>query len=257
MAKKTNVKRAARVEKNNRNMNRALELLTAGFLAEFYLLLINNYFVRGTVNQLVTVSHLLEGLVYAGLVLVAAGIVLLIVGKKKNKGFTKLTKWLLIAGVFLTLSSELMLKVYPQGTTAMCIFVPVVMILGVIFLMYQREFSVQTAALAISILAMVLLSRGAGNANWSLLVKGYSICAAVVVAILLVVACAAQRGDGCIGSVRIFQSGAGYKVLCVVLAVCLAAIIAALFVSSLAYYGVWGLSVLLFILAVYYTVKML
>ena len=255
MAKKTNVKRAARVEKNNRNMNRALELLTAGFLAEFYLLLINNYFVRGTVDQLVAVSYLLEGLVYAGLVLVAAGIVLLIVGKKKDKDFTKLTKWLLIAGVFFTLSSELMLKIYPQGTTAMCIFVPIVMILGVIFLMYQREFSVQTVALAMSILAMVLLSRGGGN--WSIVVKGYSICAAAAVAILLVVVCVAQRSDGCVGSVRIFPSGTGYKMIYLVLAICLAAIVAALFVSGVAYYGVWALSVLLFILAVYYTVKML
>ena len=255
MAKNTNVKRAARVEKNNRNMNRALELLTAGFLAEFYLLLINNYFVRGTINQLVTVSYLLEGFVYVGLALVAAGVVLLIVGRKKDKGFTKLNKWLLIAGVFFTLSSELMLKVYPQGTTAMCIFVPVVMILGVIFLMYQREFSAQTAALAMSILAMVLLNRGSGN--WSLIVKGYSICAAAAVAVLLVISCVAQHSDGCIGSVRIFQSGAGYKVLYLVLAACLAAIVAALFVSGIAYYGVWALSALLFILAVYYTVKML
>ena len=255
MAKKTNVKRVARAEKNNRNMNRALELLTAGFLAEFYLLLVNNYFVRGTVNQLVTMSYVLEALVFVGLALVAAGIVLLIVGKKKEKDFAKLTKWLLIAGVFFTLSSELMLKIYPQGTTAMCIFVPVVMILGVIFLMYQREFSVQTAALALSILAMVLMNRGSGN--WSLVVKGYSICAAAVIAVMLVIAYKAQRGDGCVGSVRIFPSGADYKMLYVVLAVCLVAIVAALFVGSIAYYGVWALSVLLFILAVYYTVKML
>ena len=255
MAKKTNAKRVARAEKNNRNMNRALELLTAGFLAEFYLLLVNNYFVRGTVNQLVTMSYVLEVILYVGLALVAAGIVLLVVGRKKNKDFGNLSKWLLIAGVFFTLSSELMLKVYPQGTTAMCIFVPVVMILGVIFLMYQREFSVQTAALALSILAMVLMGRGGGN--WSPVVKGYSICAAVAVVVLLVIAYKAQRSDGCVGSVRIFPSGAGYKTLYLVLTVCLAAIIAALFVGSIAYYGVWVLSVLLFILAVYYTVKML
>lgn len=255
MAKKTNVKRAARVEKNNRNMNRALELLTAGFLAEFYLLLVNNYFVRGTINQLVTMSYVLEVLMYVGLALVAAGIAMLIVGKKKNKDFSKLNKWLLIAGVFFTLSSELMLKVYPQGTTAMCIFVPVVMILGVIFLMYQREFSVQTAALALSVLAMVLMNRG--NGNWSLVVKGYSVCAALVIAALAVIAYLAQRSEGCIGSVRIFQSGASYKMLYLVLVICLAAIVAAMFVGSIAYYGVWGLSVLLFILAVYYTVKML
>lgn len=255
MAKKTNVKRAARVEKNNRNMNRALELLTAGFLAEFYLLLVNNYFVRGTVNQLVTMSYVLEVLVFVGLALVAAGIVLLVVGRKKNKDFTKLNKWLLIAGVFFTLSSELMLKIYPQGTTAMCIFVPVVMILGVIFLMYQREFSVQTAALAMSILAMVLLNRGGGN--WSLVVKGYSICAAVAVVALQLITLKAQRNNGCISGVQIFSSDAGYKVTYLVFVVCFVAIVAALFVGNVAYYGMWALSALLFILAVYYTVKML
>ena len=257
MAKNTNVRRAARAEKNNRNMNRALELLTAGFLAEFYLLLVNNYFVRGTINQLVTMSYVLEVLVYVGLALVAAGIVLLIVGRKKSREFTGLVKWLMIAGVFFTLSSELMLRIYPQGTTAMCILVPAVMILGIIFLMYQREFSVQAAALAMSILAMVLLNRGMDNASWSLIVKSCGICAAVVIALLLAIACAAQRGDGCIGSVRIFPSGAGYKTLCLVLAVCIAAIVAALCISGIAYYGVWALSALLFILAVYYTVKML
>ena len=255
MAKKTNMKRAARVEKNNRNMNRALELLTAGFLAEFYLLLVNNYFVRGTVNQLVTMSYALEVLLYVGLALVAAGIVLLIVNKKKDKGLTNLNKWLLIAGVFFTLSSELMLKVYPQGTTAMCVFVPVVMILAIIFLMYQREFSVQAVALAMTILAMVLLSRGSGN--WAMVVKGYSVCAALVIAALAVVAYLAQRNDGCIGSVRLFPSGAGYKILYLILIVCLAAIVAALLVGGIAYYGVWAMSVLLFLLAVYYTVKML
>lgn len=257
MAKNVNNKRAARAEKNGRNMNRAMELLTAGFIAELYLLLVNNYFVKGTVGQVLAMMTVLKVLLYVGLALVAAGIVLLIVGREKNKDFTKLSRWLLIVGVFFTLSSELMLKVYPQGTTAMCIFVPVVMILGVIFLMYQREFSVQTAALAMSILAMALLSRGVGNANWSLIVKGYSICAAAAVAILLAITCAAQRGDGCIGSVRIFPSGTGYKIIYLVLAVCLVAIVAALFVDSIAYYGVWVLSVLLFILAVYYTVKML
>ena len=255
MAKNINAKRAARVQKNNRNMNRALKLLTVGFLAEFYLLMINNYFVRGSVSQVVAMSYVLEALVYVGLALVAAGVALLVVGKKKDKDFTDWSRWLLIAGVFFTLSSELMLKVYPQGTTAMCIFVPVVMILGIIFLMYQREFSVQAAALALAILAMVLLGRG--SASWSLVVKGYSICAAAVIAALLLIALKAQRSDGCIGTIRLFPSGADYKMLYLIFAVSFAAIIAALFVGSIAYYGVWALSVLLFILAVFYTVKML
>ncbi len=254
---KINNKRAARMEQNNRNMNRTLELLTAGFLAEFYLLMVNNYFVRGTISQLAAVATALEYMVYVGIALVLAGVVLLFVNRKKDKGLTKTNKWLIIAGVFFTLSSELMLTVYPQGTTAMCIFVPVVMILGVIFLLYQREFSVQTVALVISITAMFLLGRGAGKANWALIVKGYSVAAIAVLLVMLFLTYTAQKNGGAVKGIAVFPAKTDYKMVYAVLAVCVAAILAALLVGSVAFYGVWVLSIALFVLAVYYTVKML
>ena len=40
-AKKNDPKREARIAKNNRGLHRALTLFTAGFIAEFYLQLIN------------------------------------------------------------------------------------------------------------------------------------------------------------------------------------------------------------------------
>lgn len=256
MAKDT-TKRTLRREKNDRCMNRALELLTAGFLGEFYLLLINNYFVKGGVGQVLAVSHMLEVLVYVGLALVAAGIAMLIVNKKHGKEFTALNKWLLISGVFFTLSSELMLKIYPQGTTFMCILVPVIMVLGIVFLMYPREFSVQAAALALSILAMVLLGRGSGKANWTLVVKGYSVFAVLAVLALQLLVLVAQKNDGCVKTLQLFPSKTDYKLTYAVFVVCVLVILAALFVGNAAFYGMWVLSVLLFVLAVYYTVKML
>lgn len=256
MAKNTN-KRTMRREKNDRCMNRALELLTAGFLGEFYLLMVNNYFVKGSIEQLVAMSYVLEVLVYVGLALVAAGVALLIVNKKKEQGFTALNKWLLISGVFFTLSSQLMLKIYPQGTTFMCILVPVIMVLGIVFLMYQHEFSVQTAALSLSILATVLLNRGAGKTNWTLIVKGYSVFAVFAVLALQILVLMAQRNDGCVKTLLLFPSKTDYKLTYAVLVVCVLVILAALFVGNAAFYGTWVLSILLFVLAVYYTVKML
>ena len=257
MAKNMNNKRTERTEKNSRSMNRALELLTAGFIAEFYLLMINNYFVKGSVGQVLTMMTVLKVLLYAGLALVAAGIVLTVLSRKKSNIKPALSGWLLIIGVFFTLSSELMLKIYPAGTTAMIILVPVVMILGIIFLLYQREFSVQAMALALSILAMILLGRGAGKESWALVVKGYAVFAMIAVAAIEVFCTMAQKNDGCIGNLRVFPPKADYRLAVTVPALCFVAILAALFASGVAYYGMWALSVVLFVLAVYYTVKML
>lgn len=55
-------------------------------------------------------------------------------------------KWLLGLGLFFGVSSLLMRRVYPMGTTVMCILVPVLMLLAVVFLLYQHEFAVHTIA---------------------------------------------------------------------------------------------------------------
>ena len=251
MAKNTNSKRAERMGKNNRNLNLAMKLLTVGFLAEFYLLLVNNYFVK-----VLIMATVLKVLFYLGCALVGGGVVLLALHGKK-KLFAQLSSWFLAGGVFLTLSSQLMLKVYPQGTTFLYIIVPVIMILGIVFLMYQREFSVQTLALSASIGAMMLLNRSVGKTNWTAIAKGCSALAALGVLVLLVLVFLASRNDGCIRTLRVFPLGTDYKLTYAVLAVCLIAILTALFVSGTAFYGTWVLSILLFILAVYYTVKML
>lgn len=256
MAKNINSKRAERMEKNNRNMNAAIELLTVGFFAEIYLLLVNNFFVKGTVGQVLTMATVLKVVFYLGCALVGAGVVLLVMREKK-KLFARLSAWLLVGGVCLTLSSQLMLKIYPQGTTLLCIAVPALMLLGIIFLMYQREFSVQVLALSVSISAMVLLSRGAGKEAWATIVKGYSVLAVLAVLAMQLLVLAAQRNDGCIKTLRVFPSKTDYKLTYAVFVVCVLVILAALFVGNAAFYGTWVLSILLFILAVYYTVKML
>ena len=109
MAKNTNSKRAERMGKNNRNLNLAMKLLTVGFLAEFYLLLVNNYFVKGAVGQVLIMATVLKVLFYLGCALVGGGVVLLALRGKK-KLFAQLSGWFLGGGVFLTLSSQLMLK---------------------------------------------------------------------------------------------------------------------------------------------------
>ena len=70
-----NNKRAERMARSDRNVNRAMVVLTAGLVAEFYLLMMNSYFVKGSVGQVLTMMTVLKVLGIAGAALFGAGLV--------------------------------------------------------------------------------------------------------------------------------------------------------------------------------------
>ena len=256
---KNNDKRAERIARSNRNVNRAITLLMVGVIAEFYLLMVNNYFVKGGVGQVLTMMSVLKALGIIGAAAFGAGLVMWIM-RKKWRGCGPAAPWLLCAGFFFAMSSELMLRIYPQGTTMMCVIVPVAMLIGIVFLLYPREFSVQAVGLTASLMAMYLIHHGSGSEMWSALVIGCSVFAVAVIAALAVAVYKAGKNGGKLekfGNLRIVSQDGDYKLIYAVLAVCALAIVAALFVSSIAYYGLWVLAIGTFLLAVYYTVKIM
>ena len=254
-----NNKHTERMAKSDRNVNRAMILLMVGLIAEFYLLMVNNYFVKGAVGQVLTMMTVLKVLGIAGAALFGAGRVLWFMRKKWTR-FAPAAPWLLSIGFFFAVSSQLMLKIYPQGTTVMCVLVPVAMLLGIVFLLYPREFSLQALALTAAMMAMYLIHRGGGSDTWRGLVIGCSVFAALVIAALAVAVSKAGKNGGKLeklGDLRIVSVDGNYKLIYAVLAVCVAAIVIALFATGIAYYGLWILAVGTFLLAVYYTVKMM
>lgn len=254
-----NNKHTERMAKSDRNVNRAMILLMVGLIAEFYLLMVNNYFVKGAVGQVLTMMTVLKVLGIAGAALFGAGLVLWLMRKKWTR-FVPAAPWLLSIGFFFAVSSQLMLKIYPQGTTVMCVLVPVAMLLGIVFLLYPREFSLQALALTAAMMAMYLIHRGGGSDTWRGLVIGCSVFAALVIAALAVAVSKAGKNGGKLeklGDLRIVSVDGNYKLIYAVLAVCVAAIVIALFATGIAYYGLWILAVGTFLLAVYYTVKMM
>ena len=254
-----NNKHTERMAKSDRNVNRAMILLMVGLIAEFYLLMVNNYFVKGAVGQVLTMMTVLKVLGIAGAALFGAGLVLWFMRKKWTR-FAPAAPWLLSIGFFFAVSSQLMLKIYPQGTTVMCVLVPVAVLLGIVFLLYPREFSLQALALTAAMMAMYLIHRGGGSDTWRGLVIGCSVFAALVIAALAVAVSKAGKNGGKLeklGDLRIVSVDGNYKLIYAVLAVCVAAIVIALFATGIAYYGLWILAVGTFLLAVYYTVKMM
>lgn len=254
-----NNKRAERMAKSDRNVNRAMILLVVGLVAEFYLLMVNNYFVKGAVGQVLTMMTVLKVLGIVGAAAFGAGSCCGSCAGKWTR-FAPAAPWLLCVGFFFAMSSQLMLKIYPQGTTAMCVLVPVAMLLGIVFLLYPREFSLQALALTAAMMAMYLIHRGGGSDTWHGLVVGCSVFAALVIAALAVAVSKAGKNDGKLeklGDLRIVSVDGNYKLIYAVLAVCVAAIVVALFATGIAYYGLWVLAVGTFLLAVYYTIKMM
>ncbi len=260
MAKKPNDKSPEHGRKKNRNVNRATVLLLAGLAAEAYLLLINTYFVGGTVGQVLAANSFLQVMTWVGLAAAIVGAALLFLRGKKE-GFARWGGWLLGCGAFFAFSSVLMRKIYGEGTTAMCILVPVLMVLGIIALLYPGEFAVESTALVVSIAALVLLSSGADKAAWAALVR---VCAALAIAaVLLMTVCVllVRKNGGMLGtgakSRRVFEAQADYRLVFLTLGLCLATVALALIVPAAAFYGVWLLAALTFCLAVYYTIRLL
>ena len=217
---KNNDKRAERMARSNRNVNRAITVLMAGVIAEFYLLMVNNYYVKGGVGQVLTMMTVLQVIDYIGCALFGAGLVVWLMRKKWTR-FAPAAPWLLCIGFFFAVSSILMLKVYPQGTTMMCVIVPVVMLIGIVFLLYPREFSVQAVGLTASLMAMYLIHRGSGSDTWGGIVIGCSILAICVVAVLGVAVFKAGKNDGKLkklGDLRIVSQDGDYKLIYAVLA---------------------------------------
>lgn len=259
MGQKSNKTRSAkqseRLAKSERNMNRAVILLTGGLVAEWYLLLVDRYYARGSVEQLVRWFDAFGVIRWVGLAAFLLGIALCVL-RKENPLFQKMGMALAGVGGFFSFTSFAMRHYYPTSVTVLCVLVPVLLILGIVYLFYQVEFSVQATALAMALGALVLLGRS-GTAVVRLC-GVLSLCgtAALLAGTLLLKKNGGvfRRGDT---SVRVFPANTDYRITLGVLALCFAVVALALCVSSAAFYATWVMTLAAFVLAVYYTIKLM
>ena len=255
MAQKSNDKRTERREASERNMNRAVILLIAGIVAEWYLLLVDRSYARGSISQFIQWYDVLGVLRWVGLALLAVGVVLYAMRKEKP-WFSWLGATLIAAGVFFAFTSICMRHVYPTSVTVMCVLVPVLLILGIVYLFYQAEFSVQATALAMALGALVLLSR-----SQSRLVKVCALLALLGVAALFAGVFLLKRENGVLKlgekRLRLFVPEMDYRLTLGVPALCFVLLIVTMAAPGAAFYTTWGLAIVAFALAVYYTVKLL
>lgn len=253
--RKTVDKRAERREKSERNMNRAVILLIAGLVAEWYLLMADRYYARGTDRQLLAWYGFFGVMRWIGLAALVAGVVLYVM-REKRAWFSKLGGALAGGGLFFAFTSEAMRHYYPVSVTVLCVMVPVLLILGIIYLFYQAEFSVQATALAMALGALVLLGRSSTG-----LVKACAVLSLLGIAALFACSLLLKKSGGVFERggkrMRLFPVNADYRLLFGVLALSFALVAAALFAATTAFYSTWVLAIASFVLAVYYTIKLM
>lgn len=255
MAKNTMDKREARRLKSERNMNSAVILLTGGLVAEWFLLMVDRYYARGSIAQVVRWYDFLGVLLWVSLAALAVGVVLL-TQRARGRWFSGLGTGLVCFGVFFSIACTVMRKIYPSGVTAMCVLVPVLLVLGIVYLFYQAEFSLQATALAAGMAALVLLGRSS-----SVKVRVCAVAAMVGICAILAFALLLKKNDGVWRfrdeELRLIAPKADYRLVLCIPALCVALVLVALFVPTVAFYATWALGVAAFALAVYYTIKLM
>ena len=161
------------------------------------------------------------------------------------------------AGVFLGGSALFIKMFYDSALTLLCVVVPVAMLLGILWNLYDRECAWSLTILGTSLIALWVCRRVLNSIYLGTYVR---ILAAVYIVLLLVAAFLANKADkngGRLGKLQVLTAGADPLPVYLACGLSVAALAVALFSSTIAYYAMWALAIVVFALAVYYTVKQL
>ena len=240
-------------------LNRCLGLLGVLVVAEIYFLMCYRFFVQGTMQTLVSMSNVIAVVGWIGLAVAAVGLALA-VARRGKKG-AQWGAWLVILGLVLFGGGRLMLAIYPEGTTVMCVAVPLVALAGFVYYLYQREFFFSGLGVGLAVGGMWLAHRAVGSAVWGRQYAAIEAVLLAVVVVLLILAVAIGKNGGKWGkgdaARTVFSGTTNYSLAYGALAAAAAAIVLWIIVPACALYLLWAGIALLFVLAVYYTMHLM
>lgn len=256
MDKNTKRMKAERARQEEAALNRILAWLAGGAVLEFILLLVNRRYSYADTWAMAWTA--LKVMAVAGLALCAVGIFWYLSARKKGTGAGAPTVCaLFFAGLSLGGFAGWFLGY--AGLRLAYIAVPVVVVLVLVYYLYQREFFLQACAAVLGLLGAFLAGKGRGS---SLAAVVYLYAAAAVV-LLALCAWVFRKAQGNAGKVewkgktfRLFTRETNFALLYAGAAVNAAVILAAVLgVPSIFLYGV--AAAWLLVMAVYYTVKLM
>lgn len=240
---------------NGKSMKRENTLYGAFFfffaacVAELFLLLVRKYYIRGTIDQALAWHEYLPVIAGVGLAVLVLGVVLSVLWKADEK--KRLIGWCLTGtGVFFAGGGMLIHTYQESAVTLLSIVVPVVMVLCVLWAFYDRECSVSLTLLCATLVVLWVCRR-----LYAHLTLGLAVKAASVVYILLLGGIAWLAKNGKLK--KFFPADADMMPIYVACGLSAAGVAVALVSAAVAYYAMWCMGIVVFALAVYYTVKQL
>lgn len=153
-AKNSGQGKHTKVDKESQVLNRAMILFTIGCVLECVLLLLHRSYTNGTAQQLLHTYQAIRYALYGSALLLAGSGVCCAL----KRGSAALRKTLLWTSLGLTACFAVLLWLYPSGIRTVCVLVPVLTILAVIYYLYPLDFFVQSVALAVALCLLVLES---------------------------------------------------------------------------------------------------
>lgn len=252
----------AREQLEDQAFNRMLLWLAAAAVVEVVMLLINRYYIHARVEELgaVPVLHtILGGGLIAGIVLFVLFLLWGLRIHQKGEGKDGILQFILSA-VFLCIGvGGFVMRNYGTSVApAVLGVVPGLAVLMLIFYLYQKEFFGCAIAGGLGILGMWLFRAASGGKTY----YGYLVVALIIVVALVVLAVALQKKNGVLTirgtQLTLLQPGAAYPA-CYITAVITAVLLLAPLAlgAAVAYYAIWVMAAWLFILAVYFTSKLM
>ena len=242
--------------KRNEPMRSALICFLAGCVAEIYLLMIRRFYVNGTADQVVACDDALPYVMGVGAAVALVGLILGIVWRKE-----KTRRWIgwsvFAAGVFLGGSAWTIKAFYDSALTLLCVVVPVAMLLAILWNLYDRECAWSLTILGVSLIAMWVCRRGLDNLYLGTYVRIAAVVYLVVLVAAAVLANKADKSGGKLGKYQVLTADADPLPVYLACVLSVIGLVIALFSSAIAYYAMWALAIVVFALAVYYTVKQL
>ena len=248
-------KRAQRKQQERAALGNIFNVFLAGLSAECVLFLIYRFYIGGSIESFLAWHNILKVVVWVGLAVFAVGIGAAIV-KKSDATIRKSGLIAGLSGLFIALTAFAGTTFREVGITALCIVVPVVTVLGLVYFLYQRECFLNTTLLAGALFTNWICSKGMGG-SWATLITGCAIAVVVALAVLMVLLATVKKNGGKFREIEIFSADCDYRVIFAVCLVCIAAILLAVFVPTVSFYLTWVLVIALFAELALYTTKMM
>lgn len=244
-------------------LRRVLFWLGAAVLLETLVLLGNRFYfhlLTNELNLLETMMHVLGVLQYVGLVVALPFLVWAFLGRKKDprKGICRIISAAFFASV--SVCAFLFLQVGISCVSVLLVSIPAMAGLIMIYYLYQREFFVSATLSGLAILGLWIFR--AASVRYLPFYYSFTVIVICLVALVLALSLRLKKEEGVFKwgehKLELLKPDASYKTLWVTSALVVAFLaLAPLVGAAFAYYAFLGLIVWIFVLAVYFTSRLM